>query len=71
MHLKLGQMPDVRALFDDEKKILKIPIFDVDTAIRKFSKFPHYLPIFDLNSSELLKYYIKTPVNKSSRYYGS
>ena len=41
-------MQDVRALFDDEKKILKIPIFDVDTAIREFSKFRHFLPIFDL-----------------------
>ena len=44
MHMKLGQMQDVRVLFDD----LMIPIFDVDTAIRKFSKFPHFLPIFDL-----------------------
>ena len=40
-------MQDVRTLFD-EKKILKIPIFDVNTAIRAFSKFPHFLQIFDL-----------------------
>ena len=48
MHLKLGQMQDVRALFDEKKYFLKIPIFDVDTAIRKFSKIPHFLRIFDL-----------------------
>ena len=48
MHLKISQMQDVRVLFDEKKKILKIPIFDVDTAIRKFSKFPHFLTIFDL-----------------------
>ena len=48
MHLKLGQMQDVRALFDEKKKNLKIPIFDVDTGIRKFLKFPHFLLIFDL-----------------------
>ena len=48
MHLKLGQMQDVRALFDEKKYFLKIPIFDVDTAIRKFSKIPHFLRIFNL-----------------------
>ena len=48
MHLKLGQMQDVRALFDEKKIVLKIPIFDVDTAIRKFSKIAHFLRIFDL-----------------------
>ena len=47
MHMKIGQMQDIRALFD-EKKILKIPIFDVNTAIWIFSRFPHFLPIFDL-----------------------
>ena len=46
--MKLGQMQDIRVLFDEKKCFLKIPIFDVDTAIRKFSKFPHFLPIFDL-----------------------
>ena len=47
--MKLGQMQDIRGLFDEKKKcFLKIPIFDVDTAIRKFSKFPHFLAIFDL-----------------------
>ena len=46
MHMKLGQMQDIRVLFDDF--FFLIPIFDVDTAIRKFSKFPHFLPIFDV-----------------------
>ena len=46
--MKLGQMQDIRWLFDEKKYFLKIPIFDVDTAIRNFSKFPHFLPIFDL-----------------------
>ena len=41
-------MQDIRTLFDEKKYFLKIPIFYVDTAIRKFSKFPHFLPIFDL-----------------------
>ena len=48
MHMKLSQMQDIRGLFDEKKCFLKIPILDVDTAIRKFSKFPHYLTIFDL-----------------------
>ena len=47
MHMKLGQMQDVRALFDEKKGFLKIPIFDVNTAIRDFSKFTHFLQIFD------------------------
>ena len=46
--MKLGQMQDIRGLYDEKKCFLKIPIFDVDTGIRKFSKFPHFLPIFDL-----------------------
>ena len=53
MHLKLGQMQDVRALFD-EKKILKIPIFDVNTAIRKFRNFATFYRFS--TPSELLKY---------------
>ena len=48
MHMKTGQMQDIRGLFDDFFFFLKIPIFDVDMAIRKFSKFPLFLPIFDL-----------------------
>ena len=48
MHLKLGQMQDIRVLFGEKKYFFKIPVFDVDTAIRKFSKFPRFLPIFDL-----------------------
>ena len=48
IHMKVGEMQDIRALFDEKKCLLKIPIFYADTEIRKFSKFPHFLPIFDL-----------------------
>ena len=48
MHMKIGQIKDVRALLDEKKCFLKIPIFDVNTAIRNFSKFTHFLQIFYL-----------------------
>ena len=38
MHMKIGQMQDIMGLFDEKQNFLKIPIFDADTAIRKFSK---------------------------------
>ena len=34
--------------FDENIYFLKILIFDVNTAIRNFSKFPNFLQIFDL-----------------------
>ena len=43
--MKTGQMQDPRALFDNFFLIL---IFDVNTAIRNFSKFTHFLQSFDL-----------------------
>ena len=46
MHLKIGQMQDVRVLFDEKKCFLKIPIFDVDTAIRKFSEISAFFTDF-------------------------
>ena len=42
MHMKIGQMQDIRALFDGKKYFLKISIFDVNKAICDFSRFPHF-----------------------------
>ena len=47
--MKIDQMQDVRALFDEKNVFLKIPIFYVNTAIRNLSKFSHFLQIFALS----------------------
>ena len=49
MHMKIGQMQDVRALFDEKNCFLKIPISDVNDVDTRFFEisalFTYFRPL--------------------------
>jgi len=56
MYTKIGQMQDIRALFDEKIFFLEISIFDVNTVIRDFRDFRTFYRFS--TSTDLLKYYM-------------